>query len=255
MIYPFIGRPLYSPMGAHYLSEKQFYTNQSSRAMAMMTGQNVSSLLPDSFNSLLCMALNGDGEEKPTHFVMLHGDIAPQNCWLSMMLDEAERIDADILSAVIKIKTEKEDKTSTAIGVLDGRYSKFRHISSEEAAQLPPTFTAKDIGEGTLLVNTGLMVIDLRKPWVTEWFKSGGFRLESHAWQEESGEWKALCLPEDWLMSWDAQTKFGAKVVAATTKVRAIHFGETGFENRRPMSMPPKVGAAAESVADLCAAT
>ncbi len=239
-MYPFLARPMYNPTGIHYLSEKMFYTNQSSRPMKIMTGQNVSSLLPDSFNSNFCMALNGDGEERPTHFVMLHGDIVPQNCYLSMLLDECEAIGADIISAVVPIKSMEHDKTSTAIGILNGRNSRFRHISSAEAAEVPPTFTAKDLdhAEGDkLLVNTGLMAIDLRKPWVKEWFKSGGFRLESHAWQdEETGKWRSLCLPEDWLMSWDAQTKFGATVVAATTKIRLLHYGEAGFENRRPVS-------------------
>lgn len=233
---PFLARPLYNGCGAHYLSEKAFWSGQSTRAMPILTGQVVSSLLPDAFNSLMCHALNfiEDGQ-RATHFVMLHGDIAPQEGWLTILLDEMEETGVDVLSAVVPIKSIELDTTSTAVGKLDGRYSKFRRISTEESMLLPKTFFPGDVcafGE-KLLLNTGLLGIDLRKPWVTEWFASGGFRFETHAWQE-NGEWTSMCLPEDWLFSWDAQTKYGAKV-AATTKIRLLHFGDLGFENRRPI--------------------
>lgn len=230
-------------MGTHYLSEKAFYTGQSTRTMQILTGQSVSSLLPDAFNCLLCEAMNfEEGGQKATHFVMLHADIAPQPGWLSILLDEMEATNADIVSAVVPIKDMNTNKTSTAVGVIDGRHSKFRHLLQEEAMRLPPTFGLNDIGhlEGDrLLVNTGCMAIKLRTPWIESWMDSGGFRLESHGWSED-GKRKQICIPEDWLMSWDVQEKYGAKVVA-TTKVRLLHFGDTGYENRRPEVNPPEV--------------
>lgn len=237
MLLPFVARPLNSPWGAHYLSEKACWVNQSRRTLNVVTAQFVSSLLPDSFNSLLCNALNCEVDgERPTHFVMLHGDIAPQDSWLDMMLDEIEATGVDILSAVVPIKSLDCDDTSTAIGTLAGRDSKFRRITTSETLnQLPATFGPADVCEGDerLLLNTGLMAIDLRRPWVKAWLKTGGFRLESHAWEQDDGQWKSICLPEDWLCSWDAQTKFGA-TVAATTKVRLIHYGDAGYANRYP---------------------
>lgn len=239
MILPFVARPLYSPWGAHYQAEKAWYTNQSVRDLNMMTGQSVSSLLPDAFNTLMCNALNMDMDgEKATHFVMVHGDIAPQEHWLSMMLDESEATGVDILSAVVPIKVVGCDDTSTAIGTLNGRYSDFRRITTKETLiQLPPTFGPEDccVGDERLLLNTGLMVVDLRKPWIEDWLAGGGFRLESHAWKCPDGKWKSICIPEDWSFSYDAQVKYGARV-AATTKVRLIHYGEAGYANRYPAS-------------------
>jgi predicted O-methyltransferase YrrM len=127
------------------------------------------------------------------------------------------------------------DDTSTAVGTLNKRDSKFRRLTTAECLRLPETFFPEDVcvGDEKLLLNTGCMVIDLRQDWVKPWFASGGFRFETDCWLQENGEWKSILLPEDWLMSWDAQTKFGAKV-AATTKIRLIHYGETGYANRYP---------------------
>lgn len=235
-ILPFLARPMNRGTGTHYLSEQAFYTGQSTRPMQILTGQSVSSLLPDAFNSLLCEAMNfEENGRKATHFVMMHADIVPTKGWLSALIDEQIASGADVISAVVPIKHVESGKTSTGVGKIDGRHSKFRHILQEEAGLLPKTFTIDDVGrnEGDrLLVNTGLMSMSLRNNWIESWMDSGGFRLESHGWSED-GKRKQLCLPEDWLMSWDIQTIYGAKV-AATTKVRLLHFGDIGFENRQP---------------------
>ncbi len=237
MLLPFVGRPYYNGFGAHYLAEKATWWGQSETPLSLITGQRVSSLLPDAFNSLLCDAFNlDDNGKKATHFLMQHGDIVPQQNWISIMLDEMESHQLDVLSAVSPIKTVDMDDTSTAVGVVDGKNTRFRRLMVAETMDLPETFFLEDTNhepDDKLLVNTGLLCIDLRKPWVKEWMLTGGFRFETYIMQKEDGEWHSVCLPEDWLFSWDAQTKFGAKV-AATTKVRLIHYGEVGFANRHP---------------------
>lgn len=233
---PYIARPLYHSCGSHYLSEKASWVGQSSVGMTVLTGHVVSSILPDAFNTLLTNALNhDDAEGKVTHFVMLHGDIAPQDGWLSILLSEMEATGVDVLSAVVPIKIVDADDTSTAVGVLDGRRTHFRRLTTADALALPETFTGSDVcsGDEKLLINTGLMAIDLRKPWIEDWMDTGGFRFETHSWRDPGQERKSICLPEDWLFSWDVQMKFCAKV-AATTKVRLVHYGEAGFANRYP---------------------
>jgi len=238
---PFIGRPLYGAFGVHHMSARAYYATATKRCPVAIRGEAVSSLLPDSFNALMCQALNYadmDGV-RPTHFVMLHGDIAPQEWWVDILLEEIERTKAGILSAVVPIKSLEIDDTSTAIGVLNGRHSSYRRMTTAECMDLPETFTGEDVctGEEKLLLNTGCMAIDLRQDWVRPWMETGGFRLESHCWKNAEGHWQRVTLPEDWLMSWDAQTKFGVKC-AATTKIRVIHYGDTGFANRYPRIKP-----------------
>ncbi len=240
MLLPFMARPLYGAFGTHYKSEQAYYSFATCKGLVSLQAHSVSSLLPDAFNALMVEALNyrdPETDESPTHFVMLHGDIAPENWWLDTMLEEIERTGVGILSAVVPIKSLELDDTSTAVGRLNKRFSKFQRMTTADTLKLPETFFPSDVCEGNdrLLLNTGLMVVDLRQDWVRPWFATGGFRFETDCWQTENGTWRHLTLPEDWLFSFDAQEKYGVKV-AATTKVRVIHYGEAGFANRYPAS-------------------
>jgi hypothetical protein len=191
-------------------------------------GAKAISLLARCFNELYCKALNSRQALGLTHFVMLHGDIAPESGWLWKLLDEMDACGADILSAVSPIKDSQGD-TSTAI--LNARTMDGHHrLSYADLEKLPPTFDASHFPGKRLLVNTGLMAIDFRKPWVEKvWFEivdkierlpdggqPGGYRFE------------ARTLPEDWGLSIKA-AELGARVFA-TQKISLTHWGKQGWK-------------------------
>lgn len=181
------------------------------------------SCLPRNFNELLCAALNAR-KDGATHFCMLHSDIVPHDVgWLDVMCDEMERVEADILSAVIPLRASN-GMTSTAFDEpCDGSDPKWRprRLSmSEVYNDCAETFT-----NPLLLVNTGLMLIDIRGDWVNDiWFQ-----FEDRISRSPTGEFVALNVPEDWDFSRRARA-MGAKIWA-TRKVAATHFGHMGFGN------------------------
>lgn len=181
------------------------------------------SCLPRNFNELFCAALNAR-KDGATHFCMLHSDVVPHGIgWLDVMCDEMERVGADVLSAVIPLKISN-GMTSTAMDEpVDGSdaYWRPRRLSMTEVYNdYPETFTS-----GLLLVNTGLMLVDMRKDWVNNiWFQ-----FEDRISRDAVGNFVALNVPEDWDFSRRAK-KLGAKIYA-TRKVAATHFGHMGFGN------------------------
>src|SRR6266404_8904723 len=62
------------------------------------------SVLPTNFNRLWCDALNSRGEQGWTHFAMLHSDVEAEPGWLDTLIAEQQRVQADMVSAVIAIK-------------------------------------------------------------------------------------------------------------------------------------------------------
>jgi hypothetical protein len=234
MAYPFLAMPLHDPFACHYLAAKALWFWPTNRYPKLFTGQCVSSLLPDAFNQLWQNALELQDEhgERPTHFVMLHGDIVPEKYWVDILIEEMERHNCQIISAVVPIKNNR-DETSTAVGQMIGRESRWRRLQLSELAQLPETFSTADVAApgsaDKLLVNTGVMACDIRGPWARELARLGGFRLESYMVETE-GKFRSVCLPEDWLFSWDAQ-RLGCKVMA-TTKISLLHHGNIGYSNR-----------------------
>lgn len=174
------------------------------------------SLLAKNFNLLLTDALN---RKHYTHFLLLHADIAPQAGWLSKMLDVMEQTGAEILSAVVPIKTNA-GYTSTAYARSADLPFKMKRLTLKEVHALPETFTHED-----LVVNSGLMLIDLRAPWIGKvWFE-----INDDVVLDEKGNWKAVGVSEDWLFSLRARA-LGAKIFA-TRAVRLHHFGAHGFPN------------------------
>lgn len=178
------------------------------------------SLLARNFNHLLAQALN-DG--RYTHFLLIHSDIIPQSTdWLTVMLDEMEKTGAEILSVVSPIKNHR-GLTSTAL------------IPRGEADPQPPIdvkrFTIKEIFDQAetftdpdLVVNSGLMLIDLKAPWIGKvWFEIHDDVIQ------ENGKWKPVTISEDWLFSIRARA-LGAKIYA-TRKVPLYHVGANGFPN------------------------
>lgn len=169
------------------------------------------------FNRLLCDALDGDY----THFVMLHADIAPNPGWLDKLIEVMERFQADIVSAISPIKDER-GLTSTAIENIEDPWHPIR-FTMKEVFKLDPSFTRPD-----LLLNTGLMLVDIRKPWVNQ----VRFHVED-AIKIVEGKRYPLFMPEDWLFSRDARAA-GAQTLVATREVLLNHIGGAYHDNASP---------------------
>jgi hypothetical protein len=182
------------------------------------------SLLASNFNIILCRARDAAKFKGYTDFAMLHSDVGPlQQNWLDVLLGELDAYDADVVSACVPIKNDSGD-VSVAVET-DDPYRP-RRLNVKDLARLPETFGTADVG-GTLLVNTGCMVVNLRKPWVTALSDQGEaamtFTIRDRVRPNVQGGWDVDCDPEDWGMS-RTLAALGCKVLA-TTKVRPIHYG------------------------------
>jgi hypothetical protein len=183
-----------------------------------------SSILTYCFNQLWAMALNARLEAGLTHFAMMHSDVGPQDGWMDIMLDELEMSGADLISAVIPLK-DARGLTSTAFRHPDT--GAFRRLTMTEAVHVTSPFDAAGAGMAghTLLVNTGLWVMRLDRPWVEELY----FRQGDGIMRAEDGRFAPVSMPEDWMFSLDVH-RLGGKVVA-TRSVGVDHKGDTIFSN------------------------
>ena len=214
-------------------------------------------LLPFMFNKLWCAALNERDQRAKlreeflkdkgktmlcppppiTHFAMAHDDILAEDGWLDKLLDEMERVGADVLSTVIAIK-EEGGHTSTArmqtrqmftegpgapLRIGPAVKPEIHRYTLRELSQGLPTFTC---GQNLqLLVNTGLFVCRFDQPWVEQIHFHFGDSIKRH----DDGTYHAYNMPEDWNFSLDA-AKLGARVFA-TRVVKAEHIGRKKYPN------------------------
>ncbi len=186
------------------------------------------SFLTQNFNHLYVKALNLR-DQGITHFCMLHDDIVPEQLWLDKMMALMKEYGADMLSAIVPLKNH-EGMTSTALDIPLGNGSdpfwRFKRLTMTEVYKdFAPTFTHEK-----LLLNTGLMLIDLRKPWV----EKVCFRFDNEIvpWPEKPGKLLARAMSEDWLFSRDA-LGLGAKLFA-TREVKLVHVGKAAYSNAGP---------------------
>jgi hypothetical protein len=206
--------PLYSRQVDVAVAER-FFRATSTKAV-LWQHHCLSSLLAYGFNKALKQAI----DEKHDWFLMLHGDVEPvQPDWVDILLAEAERVEADILSVVIPLKN-RTGKTSTALGDPEDQFKR-THLTLSQISQLPETFCAGDTPRPhvPLLVNTGCMLLRLGRQWLNEAFFTINDRIEG----------EVLCEPEDWYFSRKA-AEHGAKVYA-TSCVKAWHYGNMRFPN------------------------
>jgi len=156
-----------------------------------------------------------------THFCLLHSDIVPEDGFIDKLYEAMTRVGADVISAVVPIK-DPTGLTSTAIdepyGDMDPRWRK-RRLSMKEVFALAPTFTHPRI-----LLNTGLMMVDMTKPWV----EKVHFHFDDMI-IEHKGRRMAVFSPEDWNFSMDARA-LGAQLWA-TREVSLVHVGQQRFPN------------------------
>jgi len=201
-----------------------FYLWPSSAAITVIRMYRAQSLLDHCFNSLWCNALNLRAQGV-THFAMIHDDVCPQAQWLDVLLAELAATQADVISAVIPIKTE-HGVTSTAVETDDVWFP--RRLTVTETDALPETFTDEDVG-GELLLNTGLWLCDLRRSWTDNPWPLH-FQTLTRIITDREGNYQAQVRSEDWEFSRRARGR-GARL-AATRKVAVAHDGEMQFRNR-----------------------
>ena len=218
----------------------------------------VSSALCENFNTLWALALTSrNGRRPPTHFAMQHDDIEPAShrpgtdppeplFWLDILMDEMRRTGADVISAVSPIK-DPVGTTSTAVGdpnnawdnrrlmvkevappiVMDESGNPVGEAGEADRPRLPETFGIEELVEWDptlegkcLLMNTGLWLADLSKPWVNDVC----FETCQRMTIGEDGARHSWFAAEDWLFARHLH-HWGLKVMA-TTKVPLIHWSD-----------------------------
>jgi hypothetical protein len=195
---------------------------------------NCASLLAHNFNRLWCSALNDRDKLGLTHFAMHHADVCAPSGWLDTMLEEMERVGADILSSVIPLK-DSRGLTSTA--VRDRVTNRIRRITLKELHEyLPVTFDIGDIeehlgvsGDPELLVNTGLWVCRFTNDWIRRF---PGFTIADAITKDPDGRYGASVYSEDWsFSSWCHNNRVK---VFATRIIPVTHFGRALFKRDSP---------------------
>lgn len=185
-------------------------------------GLSSSSANATGFNQLYCQALDLRDKGQASHFLMLHSDIVPEIHFIDKMHEIMEKTGCDVLSAVSPIK-DRLGLTSTAleqaVGDRDAEWGGPRRLTMREIMKMPPTFTAPN-----LLVNDGLMLVDLRKPWTDQMYFHFDDRIGMY-----QGKRVPQMRPEDWNWSRDAR-KLGATLYA-TREVKLTHRGQQDFPN------------------------
>jgi len=201
-----------------------FYRFPARKAVIGALLKSQSTILPYSFNRAWSEALNLRDSGVPlTHFAMIHDDITPAPWWVDTLLDELVANNADAVSAVVPIKS-MEGISSTA--VYTGDIWLPRRLTMTEVLALPETFGEAHV-EGPLLLNTGLWVANITKPWADEIC----FDFMNRIRRTSTGERVAECVPEDWLNS-HRMNELGCRLFA-TRKVRVEHLGESDYPNDR----------------------
>lgn len=186
---------------------------------------NCASLLAHNFNRLLCDALNERRAEGYTHFAMMHADQGPPPGWLDTLIAEMERVNADVISVAVAIK---DGRGLTSTGMRDPRTGDIRRLTTTELHRLPETFAASALGDGELMVNTGLWAARF-DDW---WEDFPGFTITDAIVKEPDGTFRAGVMPEDWAFSQWCHNR-GLRVFA-TRAVPVVHYGRSGFANDRP---------------------
>lgn len=173
------------------------------------------SFLTRSFNELLCAARNAAA----SHLLMIHADVVPaQPGWVQKLVTLSALHNAGVMSVVLPIKTGS-GATSTALETDDIWHP--RRLTLAEVAERPETWT-----EPGLLVNTGLMLVDLRQ-------LPGDVAFTFHnriVFDSARGGYRAESIPEDWDFS--RQVRLHRASVYATRAISAYHYGVAPWPNK-----------------------
>jgi GT2 family glycosyltransferase len=199
-----------------------------------------SSLLAATCNEFWAKAQNDGGYE---WFAMLHADIVPEPGYLDKLIALAEEHQADIMSAVVPIKGPA-GSTSTAISGKDV-FTRTTRLMTRQLYNpaFPKTFDIEAACKGLnnlgyeifdpgylgvpvyLLINTGCMVVRLKRPWC----KFAWFSMHDTIVEGPGGMISNLVESEDWFFARTA-AEAGARVMA-TTEIHLEHLGTMSYHS------------------------
>lgn len=189
---------------------------------------NKASLLANGFNRLYATAWNTRRLMPWSHWCLHHADIEAPEFFLDVMLEEMDRVGADVLSCAVAIK---DGRALSSTGTVQAN-GNIRRLTLKEVHRLPETFSAADlpaIGIDTpLVVNTGLMLVRMDRPWS----KKVCFRIGDAMREDDNGDLHPIGLPEDWGFSVWANEQ-GLRLFC-TRKLLIRHHGEWSWSNECP---------------------
>lgn len=180
-----------------------------------------SSLLAFSHNLLISSARQ---IEKCDYLINMHNDIVMDPDGLLDLVELCQLLKADVVSAVVPIKDDRGLTSTGTCGAAD-EWEQVKRFTMTEIMAMPETFGQEVCKEGDILmINTGVMIIDMKAPWV----KDICFTIKDRIIEVE-GRPHPIVLPEDWGLSRDLY-KWGAKVYA-TRKLKLTHLGRMAYPN------------------------
>ena len=218
----FVGLPTYD--GSRYNTIPLIAAVQECRRFDRMDFMEQSaSLLSTNFNQILLAAIERHKEGLADFFLLMHADIIPMNpkTWLDELMNARREVKAQVLSVVVPIKDQR-GITSTAIET-ESIWAP-RRLTMKEIFDFPETFT-----DPKLLVNTGMLLIDMRK---NDWIEKICFTIIDSIIELPNGRRVAAVQPEDWDFS--RQAKFHGATLWATRRVPVIHKGHFPYPNFTP---------------------
>ena len=166
------------------------------------------------WNKMWAKALNN--RDKFTHYAIIHCDLYPKTGnWLDKLMQIMKREKAEIVAANVAIKNAS-GLTSTAVDT-GGHYNPPR-FTLKQLAKMPPTFT-----HPKLLVNNGLMLVDLAAPWV----EKVRYNNENVIERDSNGLFVARSMSDDWFFAREAN-KHGARIFA-TSEIPVEHVGQQQY--------------------------
>lgn len=188
------------------------------------------SLLTSAFNRCWVEALN-KRDDKPvgvTHFLLMHADIVPiEFNWLQQLWEEFSRNNCKVLSVAIPIKN---DIGLTSIGMESEDHWRPRRLTVTEILDMPVTWTSH-----TVLVNTGLLLVDFTEPWVEKICFTINDKIH-----KPNGKWVTEVESEDWNFS--RQCRALGIDLWVTRRVAVQHMGRSQWRNDLKWGQPVDPG-------------
>lgn len=170
------------------------------------------SLLAKNFNTLFISAYTKGYD----YFVLHHSDLGVagllggfQGSWVDLLVHRMEQLEAAAMSAVIPIKSPA-GHTSTALETVKDDPFSLRRLTIRESercaedyinrADLCELFGVEEDEAGALLINTGLLIMDLKNfDWAGH--KWPGFEIIDSVEWNTKGQPASYTIPEDWQFS------------------------------------------------------
>ncbi len=196
------------------------------------------SILTSAFNRCWVEALNKrEGAVPITHFLLLHADVCPiEFDWLQQLWEEFEANKCKVLSLAIPIKNQTG---LTSIGMETDNIWKPRRLTVTEILEKPMTWTDPQV-----LVNTGMLLVDFRDPWVEKIC----FTMNDRISKDETGKWTCEVESEDWNFS--RQCRALGIDPWVTRRVAVQHMGRGSWRNDTKWGEPVDPRVASSSISD-----